>query len=351
MRRNRQAVVAEAADALEHAFDDVGLAVVRRPAPRGGGAHPDLVFEVGGQIVVVEVKNVVTQPDVARLVAQLRAYGSTGMVVAERIAEGAKEELIDAGASFYDRRGRLRLVIPGAIFVDAATQRSEEAWTVGVPFGSDVAKEVAIVLLSEPARRLGVREIARAIARSPSSVSEALHGLRTAGLVTSAHEPLVPDLFWELEAQWRRERYPLATAPGPFAASFTDSLQLGLGHGDASGWVLDAEGWALTDTLAAVVWGAPLVASADYPPDFYVPSRAVLQRARTALGRASTTDDRACTVSVAPVPLVCRRRVNRSESIWPVADHVVVALDLAKDRARGREALERWQPERFARVW
>jgi hypothetical protein len=29
----------------------------------------------------------------------------------------------------------------------------------------------------------------------------------------------------------------------------------------------------------------------------------------------------------------------------PVASHVVVALDLAKDRARGRDAFERWVPE------
>jgi hypothetical protein len=182
-------------------------------------------------------------------------------------------------------------------------------------------------------------------------VFEALQRLQTAGLITSGHEPLVPDLFWELEAQWHRQVYPLAATPEPFGASVTDLFQLGLGRGDADGWLLDPEGWALTDTVAAVTWGMPLVASPSYPPDFYVPSAAVLHRAVATLGRASNMEERACTVSMAPARLVCRRRVNRPGSVWPLADHVVVALDLAKDRARGREALEQWRPEGFVRVW
>ena len=104
-------------------------------------------------------------------------------------------------------------------------------------------------------------------------------------------------------------------------------------------------------TLAAVAWGMPLVASPSYPPDFYVPSAGVLHRAIATLGRAPDIDGRACTVSTAPARLVCRRRVNRPGSVWPVADHVVVALDLAKDQARGREALEQWRPEGIVRVW
>jgi len=31
-------------------------------------------------------------------------------------------------------------------------------------------------------------------------------------------------------------------------------------------------GWALTGTLAAVAYGAPVAARSDYPPEFYVPT-------------------------------------------------------------------------------
>ena len=49
-----------------------------------------------------------------------------------------------------------------------------------------------------------------------------------------------------------------------------------------------------------------------------------------------------------------RSRVGHSPTTgepWPVAHRVVVALDIAQDRARGLEALEQWQPEGIARAW
>ncbi len=36
---------------------------------------------------------------------------------------------------------------------------------------------------------------------------------------------------------------------------------------------------------------------------------------------------------------------------FAVANHIVVALDLAQDRGRGREILEGWDPEGQVRVW
>ena len=59
-------------------------------------------------------------------------------------------------------------------------------------------------------------------------------------------------------------------------------------------------------------------------------------------------------MSVAPVRLACLRRVDHSHTSgerWPVANHIVVALDIAQDRARGLEALKQWQPEGIARAW
>jgi hypothetical protein len=122
---------------------------------------------------------------------------------------------------------------------------------------------------------------------------------------------------------------------------------LALGFGD-----IDATmGWALTDTLAAAAWGMPIVAAGDTPPDFYVPDSTVLRRALDVLGRASDITERACTVAVAPVRLVCLRRRRLEGQPWPVANHIVVALDVAADRARGAEALDQWRPEGIVRAW
>ncbi len=46
------------------------------------------------------------------------------LVAAGRISEGAMERFKDAGLGYYDRRGRLRLVIPGTVVVDAPVRRA-----------------------------------------------------------------------------------------------------------------------------------------------------------------------------------------------------------------------------------
>jgi hypothetical protein len=135
----------------------------------------------------------------------------------------------------------------------------------------------------------------------------------------------------------------LAGAPEPGRRSQSHLLQLGLD---------EDVGWALTDTLGALAWGMPVAVGSAYPPDFYVPTGTALQRALAQLGRAEKFDDRGCTVSLAPVPLVCRWREDRPTTRWKVGNHVVVALDMAQDPARGREILERWTPpEGITRVW
>jgi len=47
--------------------------------------------------------------------------------------------------------------------------------------------------------------------------------------------------------------------------------------------------WALTETVAAGAFGMPVVARGDYPPDFYVPSQAALDRARRILATSVPT--------------------------------------------------------------
>jgi hypothetical protein len=54
--------------------------------------------------------------------------------------------------------------------------------------------------------------------------------------------------------------------------------------------------------------------------------------------------------AVCPSPYGFDRSVD-SDLAWPAVNHVVVALDLAQDRGRGREALDEWEPEGVLRVW
>lgn len=351
MRRNGSQVVEDLISALESALIDIGLVVERiredqEPNTPGLRARVDAFLRVNGHFVAVEVKSVVTGASAPQLLSLAETLANPLLIVADRIAEDAKIRFREGGVNYYDARGHVRLLLPG-VFVDtelssALDFRNSKASS---PLDGEVAKEVALTLLDKPTAVSGVRSIARTIQRAPSAVATALGRLRGAGLVTSANEPIIPELFWELAAVWRRAPIALASAPRPGEARITDPLQLGL-ESDAR------HGWALTDSLAARAWGMPLVLSSDYPPDFYVPSFTAMQRAIATLGTIGPSDERGCTVSLAPTPLVCRRRVSLPNESWRVAEHVVVALDLSRDESRGREVLERWAPpDGIVRVW
>ena len=65
---------------------------------------------------------------------------------------------------------------------------------------------------------------------------------------------------------------------------------------------------------------------------------------------------RAATVAVAPTPLVLDPRFRRHDDheTWPLAHPVVVALDLAVDRSRGRDVVDAWDVDAalgVQRVW
>jgi hypothetical protein len=267
------------------------------------------------------------------------------IVVADRIAEGAKTAFRKAGINFLDRRGELRIVVPPLI-VDAriAGSMTSDSGTSD-PLSSQVAKEVAIACLLTPEQGHGVRELAAYIDRAPSAVSNAMAGLRKAGFLTSRGEAAVPELFNELSIRWQREPFALAALPGPTRGRVSGQLELGLERAESTA------GWALTDTVGAAAWGMPVVARGDYPRDFYVPTNAELRRARALLGDAQDVGARACTVAVAPVRLACLRRHELVGEKWPVANHIIVALDIAGDRARGSEVLDQWNPKGIVRAW
>ena len=346
-RRTTAALEAEAIAAL---IETLGLIGVVAEAISRESWHDDIsvdaVVEIATQRFDVEFKSVVTAEQGKRLADRVR-LGTPLLVVANRIAADAKRSLRDAGVNYFDRRGELRIVSP-PLFVDTFVEPLLPMASIGNRLlDSQVAKEVAIACLLTPDQPHGVREIARYIERAPSAVSRAMAGLRDNGLLTSAGEALVPDLFHELLSVWRRRATPLAALPGTGARE-ARRLRLELGEPE------DSTGWALTDTRAAASWGIPIVAGGDYPPDFYVPSELVLRAARSHLGESTDPASRACTVAVAPVRLACLRRVDHSHTTgeqWPVANHIVVALDIAQDRARGLEALEQWQTEGIVRAW
>ncbi len=343
-RRSAAALELDTADALVRALRGLGVpATVSSDSER----ESDLRVVVAGQPFKAEVKSIITAAVGERVARRQKQSELPLLVLAERIASAARKSFRNAGINYFDRRGELRIVEPPIVIDTVFEPEAAPAPRASGSLDSQVAKEVAIACLLTPDQPHGVREIGRYIDRAPSAVSYAMAGLRDDGLLTSEGEAMVPDLFQELLAVWRRRPVSLAALPDPRARGVE---RLGLGFDEPE----DAIGWALTDTLAAASWGMPIVARGDHPPDFYVPSESDLRAARSVLGDASDPNSRACTVAVAPVRLVCLRRVDHSKTTgerWPVANHIVVALDIAQDRARGLEALEQWQPEGIVRAW
>ena len=350
----------EELDAVE-AFADVigklGLQVIQEPEP----GMSDLWLDVGGRPIALELKRLasVTPAQLAHLSPAGSGPARDGIlrvVVADRITEAVRDELRRAGWGWLDLRGHLHVAGPGLLIdTDVPSLRDRPVRTD--PF-SAAGLEIACSLLLDPTRRHGVRDLARAVGRSPSTVSEVLNAMRGQRLIDVDGSPVLPDLFWEAAGAWRPREVAVADVPRPGGNAATVALQLGLN--DVTGKL----GWALTDTLAAAAYGAPVAARSDYPPDFYVPTQAVLRRAVHLLGLPDDRAQRRATVRVAPVPMVCSMRVDPTDQsadpsgwgtlseFWPLAHPVFVALDLARDPGRGREVVEGWDPPKpWLRVW
>ncbi len=325
------------------ALDDLGLSHnVSRPA---SDASRDAVGLIGGVSVVIDMRATIGLNDVTAFTPA----DSTArhVVVAERISKDAQAWLVEHDVSFYDRRGRLRLWSP-PLLIDAllATQSSGQGPHRALRLGVPSTLDVALACLDGLAGA-GVRRVAAGIDRAPGTVSKALAQLRAAHLIDKDNAVVGTELFEEVADIWRPVRVPLAHLP-PTDGSVVSRLRLGTSVNDEVGWVT-------ADAHAAQAWGAPVVRDAAAPPDFYVPDEQVLGMARTLLG-TSTYEQRACTVAVAPSPLVCHRRIDRrtANDRWFSPMCAVAALDLAIDPARGREILDLWArslPDGATHVW
>lgn len=292
----------------------------------------------------------------AEVRALTAAEGGSGahIVVADQISAAAKAELADAaGWSWLDRRGELRLRRGATDFEirfspDASRGRSAAGHALASPASDGPIRGragigYAAALLRDPERPPSIRSVARQLGMAPSTVSDAAALLRSAGLVLPSGTPDLPDLFWALAAVWQPIlATPLATVPDParlarHAVNLND---------------LSTPGWAQGGDEAALAWGAPML-TVGSRPWLWVPDEATARRAERTLGTAGW-DDSAAVIAVPPTPIVCvdRRPAPSASLVWPTPHPLYLALDLARDRARGHQILEEWRPPNLTvRPW
>jgi len=352
MRTASNELHADAVEALLEALRDAGL----RASPTSGA---DIALEGPLGVILIEV-NAASVVDADRARVQIEAYSRVlgrsrreenpmVVLVADQLSEDARELLRGSELGYLDRRGALWLRRPDLIVNDTSLMPLDrQRQRPDGPIRGRVALGVALRRLMHPVTQESVREIAGAIGASPSTVHDALAQLREHALIEASGAPLIPDLFEAVAAVWRPERIPVRREPQPGDSD----LELGL-HDDATG--VAAHRWVVSGDVGAAAAGAHIVVTSGAPPDFYVPTQAVLRRALRRLGQCSY-DERRATVALAPSPAVTAENhyvgSHRTPSLqWPIAHPVVVALDLAQDLSRGREILSEWTPQGFRRVW
>lgn len=309
----------------------------------------DLVLDPDGVAVLLQVKHrsLVTDHVADRLLAEALPMKTALLVVADRVTDGARRALTSRSGGYLDLRGRLALRT-NRLVIDAEVEPVKERAERAEPLSGKVGVEVATALMMRSEGPVAVRELARELGRSPSTVSEVLASLRRDGVIDATNAVVGTDLFWQVVDRWPTRRIHLAKLPPVGDASLTRPLRLGLDD------VENEPGWALTDSAAAVAYGAPLAVRSGQVLDFFVPDLSVVRRATTLLGAAVSATQAQATVRVAPVPAVVRQRIDRdvNHTEWPLVHPLFVALDLAQDVDRGRQVLAAWTPaDRWTRVW
>jgi len=262
---------------------------------------------------------------VDEVVADAHPAGRLPVVVADRVTADAKDRLADAGWGWLDRRGHLRLRSPG-LLVDTTVPAVARDTVALEPIRGRAGIAIAYRLLTHPKESISTTRSGLGFA--PSTISDALSRLRTAGLVDADGPAATPELFWALAERWTPERTWLAEVPDPTA---TDTAE-----------------WCVSGTIAAAELGAPVV-STRAAPDLYVPGPVVVTIAARRYGVARDAGTAAASVAVAPASAVTNETRDPVHQPWRLAHPVAVALDLAQDRARGREILADWNPPEH--VW
>lgn len=154
-------------DELRELLDAFARAKVPPSARRDG----QLV--VDGQKLSIEIKRLsAVTPRVASGPGR-PAKGTLGVVLADRISEEARRELASRGWGWVDRRGHLRVWMPGLRISTAIESRrthapDERLASVFPPVGI----EVALALLEEPERDWSLSGLAARIGRAAGGISE-----------------------------------------------------------------------------------------------------------------------------------------------------------------------------------
>jgi hypothetical protein len=278
-----------------------------------------------------------------RSVVEHQSPGTVRVLVADQISGAVRAALNDAGIGWLDRRGHLRLVGAG-VYIDADVAplpRTNVSSSAREPINGRSGLAAAAALLIRPDDPPGVSELARVAGLNPSSVSRAMVALARAHLAERRgrghYRALVPELFWALADAWPRDRVTVRLSSSPL-----NEQRMAVGRD------LAEPGWAVAGVRGAVAWGAPLVATGDYPLEIYVPDEETLRRA-SALSDGNADFEAA--LSVDPVGVITRTRYAVASLPWPAAHPLFCALDLTAS-SRDREALEQWTPpQEFTRVW
>lgn len=333
----------EATELLHDALRQAGVADVVHPSR---GPDADLAVVVGTTMVPITViRRSLVSPDTVTALVGKPATGYT-MIVADRITEDARRTLLEHGVGYYDLRGHLVLRTP-ALIVTATLEPLTTPRRRASVLTTDAGLQVATHLLSNPGERVGVRQLARAVSRAASTVSEVLTRLRDEQLVDGQGKLVGTDLFWKVADIWKWDTTYLRDRPPIGRDRATAPLRLNL---DAAS---DSEGWALSGNAAAAAYGAPAASHTAEVLEFYVPDRTILRRASMLLTSVASPDEALAAVRYAPVPEICANRQSPRDNPWefPLARPVIVALDLAQDRGRGVEILQAWTPSGGIRVW
>ncbi len=175
--------------------------------------------------------------------------GRDELIVAQRITDDAKVILRERGVSFLDERGYLSIRRPPLVVEAGVTiAETRSVQRRGHPLDG-IGLDVALWLLrtENPG---GVRAISREIGRTASSVSDALRRLVHEGLITTDHQPLLPELFDAAVHAWRYRSTRTTVIGNPTKPSNAKVLRTRLD--DAPG-----SGWAWTGSTAERAWHVP----------------------------------------------------------------------------------------------
>lgn len=315
--------------------------------------HLSIPCHAGPQLGSVTIADLVLEVHLVERISETHARGLVGTVpanvllAAQRATEDARVMLRSDGIAFFDERGYLSIHRPG-LHVEAAdpspTGLDPKAQRLSArPPLDGIGLDIAIFLLATE-HSGGVRDIARAIGRTASSVSDSLRRLTTAGLITDRHEPVLPELFDAAAQAWRhrtvRQRVPGAPDDPRLTRLVNPKLNESTGRG-----------WAYTGETAANAWEVPGITAGSRTTTVLVPNREEFDLALSLLRPRSAplSQDDPFELIASPVAWLAEHRVDKDGSA--IVPAIVVALDLAADPARGRDRLADWNPAGQHRVW